>query len=110
VFYHKPVIVQELIDENIKTSAYVPEMYHSGIANSSCPLKNGDTYSRMADTFIISSSPTMDKITSVILDFENHHHNIYPFPHAESYLGYVARKIHNIPVIMKDISYVLYRG
>lgn len=110
VFYHKPIIVQELIDENIKTSAYVPEMYHYMRVNDSFPLKNGDTYSSMSDTFIISSSPTMDKITSVILDFENHYHDIYPFPYGEAYLGYVARKIHNIPIIMKDIPYVLYRG
>ena len=78
--------------------------------NDSYPLKNGNTYSSMSDAFVISSSPIMDKITSVILDFENHYNNIYPFVYGEAYSGYVVRKLHNIPIIMKDIPFVLYRG
>ena len=110
ILYHKPIIIQQLIDENIHTSAYVPQMYQHMRVNDSYPLKNGNTYSSMSDAFVISSSPMMDKITSVILDFENHYNNIYPFVYGEAYSGYVVRKLHNIPIIMKDIPFVLYRG
>lgn len=110
IFYHKPVILKDIVDENLNTNVYVPEMYQHMRVNDSYPAKSGGTYSSLSDTFAIGSSDNMDRFCSVYENFSTIHGEIFPYVYGEAYLGYVVRGVYDIPISMKDIRYNLHRG
>lgn len=109
--YAFPVIVKNLIDQNINSNLYVPSMHQWMRMGDSYPIKSGGNYSSMSDTWIMGSSDNIDKACSVYEKFEEIHEKIFPHVYGEAYLGYVVRGgIYNIPISMVNINYNIFRG
>ena len=110
ISYHAPVIISNIIDDNLKTNLYVPEMHQHMRMSDSYPTKSGTTYSSMSDTWIMGSSENIDKACSVYPNFENIYNEISPMLYGETYLGYVVRELNKIPISMVNVKYNLFRG
>jgi hypothetical protein len=107
--YNLPHNILDFIDENLENSLYVPEKYQHMRVFDSYRTITGETYGSLSDTFAYGSSNIIDIFSSVYTNFEYIHSQIKPYQYGECFFGYKMRFENRIPIIMKQIDYVLSR-
>ena len=108
--YNEQLDIFKIAKDINKNNIFASKKYQECRMNDSYPTKSEFYYGSLSDTWFMTSSENMNKCCDIYPNFEKIYNDIYPFPYAEAYLGYLSRGVTKIDISMIDLDYNLIRN